>query len=634
MSAVLSLFLAGEYAAGLAAHAALPTPTGDDHRWAGACALNLHRTPLAKALFLRARAAGAPGARVGLATGYRVTSDHALVRQSLAAVQPSLLSPIDRALYWRELGLLRMLGDDLAGASEALEHAWACTFEDDLAGHVSGVIAQSAAFLYGLRGLDVQAEQFLDVASEQANPAMRAYVLSARGLRRAYLGRFGEAHEDFAAAWSDAERIPAICAVLTYNTGLLAWLEGNDEAAAHLAQAATIARNGAERETEGYARLALCTVHLAAGRLGDARTELARAQALVVTPNLEHLLALRTAALRCHDDPAAAIAALTDCADAFHRSQRVREWALTQLQLAEAHLKRADPGAAEQALIAAADACHAMQASASLTAELRSLPHAWLYLTRRDAQHYARVLLGPEPSVEQTQPHVRLVTLGDARLYVNGRPVITEYARAVEILAYLLRNPGRTLERIITDLFDGDPKRSRNYVHQVRYALMKAVPGLTIPASAQRTYEVRWSGVTVQWDAQELEEALAQRDAQSVQRAAALYGGTFLPEADSEWARRERDDLTCTLLQAGLIQIEAWLNAGEYPPCLTLAERLLDLDPYHEGLNALMVRAVRALNGDTSARHTITRLAHHFKHELGEVPPALRALRREIADLN
>lgn len=634
MSAVLFHFLTGEYAAGLAVHDALHAPTGDDHRWAGACALNLHQTARAKTLFFRARAAGAAGATVGLATVYRVTSDHTLVRHSLASVQPSDLAPIDRALYWRETGLLRMLDDDLTGASEALEHAWACTFEDELAGHVSGVVAQSAAFLYGLRGLDVQAEQFLDEASEQANPAMRAYVLSARGLRRGYLGRFDEAHEDFTAAWVDAEKIPAIRAVLTYNTGLLAWLKGDPEAVPLLTQAASTAREGAERETEGYARLALSAAHLSAGHLSDARTELARAQALTVTPHLEHLQALRTAALQYHDDPAAAIVTLQDCAAAFHRSHRTREWAWTQLHLAEAHLRQGDPVSADQALTAAADACHAMQAGASLTAELQGLPYVRGRLTGQGAEHYTRVLLGPEYSAEHAPPDVRLVTLGEARLYVNGQPLTTEYARAAEILAYLLRHPGRTLERIITDLFDGDPKRSRNYVHQVRYALMKAVPGLSIPASSQRTYDVRWTGVSVHWDVQDLEAALAEGTAQGVQRAAALYTGTFLPDADNDWAARERHDLTWKLVQAGLTQLEAWLNTGEYALCLPLAERLLDVDPYNESLNAVMVRVVRILNGDTKARHTISRLAQHFEHELGEVPPALRALRHELSELN
>ena len=634
VNGILAAFLAGEYADGLALYRQLATPSGADHRWAGACALHLGEALLARPLFLRARAAGYAGADVGLASAHRVTSEVELARSALDRIHaPETLPATERALYWREVGMLHTWNGQLVDATAALEDAWACTFESGTEA-LTGLVGQALAFVYGQRGLDAHAEPLLDAALEHENPARRPYVLSARALRRLYLGRFDEARADLEAARAAQASVPAIQPLLAYNTGLLEWALGQLEAAdEQFGAACTLARMAGDREMEGYASLGRAQVAAALGNETGARAALARVGMLAVTPHLENLLAFRKVTLEGSGNETT-LNELRSAAIAFQATHRLREAALVELHIAEVHLVASCIDEAEAALTRATDLRHALLSGAALVPELRQLPAVRRHLSQLTDGHYAKVLHTDSLARGAVPMDVQLLTLGDARLLVDGRVASFDYTRALELLTYLLRRPGRSAEQIITDLFDDDPKLARNYFHQVRYALMRVVPGLKIPASPKRTYTVSWAGPHFTWDVQMCEEALALHSEAGLMRALDLYGGAFLPAADGEWARGEREDMAWRMLKVGLELLESWYDDRQYDRCVTLAGRLLEVDPFDEAISAYLVRAVRQLGGDGSARRTVARLARRFEVELGEVPPALLDLQRDFSELN
>ncbi len=496
MNSILEAFLRGEYAQGLAQFHALGQPTAEDQRWAGACALNLDQTRLAKDLFLQARGTF-PGAGVGLATTHRITHEYALAWEALDRVNPAMLAPLDLALYWREVGALRYVEGNLSAATQALEHAWSAVLASPEGEALKGTVAQTLAFMYGVRGLDRQAEGYLEHALAASPPARRVYVLAARALRRIYLGRSADAQDDLNDAGSLVAALPAAGAIVHYTAGLLAWSTGAlADAVTAQEQALVLARASGDRETEAYAQLALAVVHTARGAPQDARPHLARARSLTVNPHVEHLLALRTAALTLQAGQVTSevAAELRDLAATFEKSGRTREAAWAWLHAAEAHLAVDQPQQAEQALSRAVDARHAMLSGAALVQELRALPRVLAVLDALPTTHYAAVLHGDLRQAQVRPMRLRLQTLGSAVLLVDGAPVPLDFTRGVEILCFLLRRPHQTAEEVVTALFIEDPKRSRNYFHQARYDLEKKIPGLRIVASPKRTYAVQCDG--------------------------------------------------------------------------------------------------------------------------------------------
>lgn len=636
MNSILEAFLSGAYAQGLARYNALPHPTAEDQRWAGACALNMDLAPLARDLFLAARSAE-PGAGVGLATAYRTGHEYGLAWAALEQVVPDALGTLDLALYWREVGALRYVEGRLPEATRALEQAWAAVLAAPEGGPLRGTVAQTLAFMYGVRGLDRQAEHFLEHALAASPPARRVYVLAARALRRIYLGRHADAQADLDEAGALVAQLPAARAIVQYTAGLLAWSAGALDLAleAH-AQAVGSADRSGDRETEAYAHLALAAVHTARGDFADARQHLARAKVLSVNAHAQALWTLRAAALDVRQGQAdlTVTERLRSLGQAFETGGRHREAAWAWLHAAEANLRTGHPDAAELALARAVDARHALQTGAALVPELRALPGVLDLLERLNADHYASVLRTDLKQVEVRPMRVHLTTLGTSALLVDGRPVHLDYARGVEILAYLLRHPDRTAEQVITALFEQDPKLARNYFHQVRYDLEKKVPGLNISVLPKRRYRVVCSGAHLTWDVQNLEAALNRRSEAGLSEALDLYAGPFLPEAEGEWARGEREDMAWKLIKVGLELMEDWYDTQEYTKCVTLAGRLLEVDPFDEAVNAFMIRAMNELGDHAARQQTIRRLTQRFEAEMGDLPPALRALQRAPGNLN
>lgn len=635
MSVVLKLAFAGDHRRGLEAYAALSQPTAADDRWAGVCHLGLRDPFEAKRLLGRAVARGECAARIELAAVQRVEGDIGLARETLAGFDLERATLFDRVLALREAaGQAQFVGDVLT-ARALLERAWTDGQGVSAGETFLAPVAQALAGVLGSLGHDTRAAKLLAFAARHANPARRVYVHGALGLRLTFSGDLDGAQEALAAAWRDIDLVPAARAVLTYYKGLLARAHGKaDEAERLLTDAAALARSTGESETEAYALLAHCAVDTARGRFDMARAHLARARVLAQGPLLDLLVRLRAAALI--DTPAKdATAELEAVAERFAARFLVREQGWALLHAADAHLAHAREDAATLTLGRAVDSMQALGGTGGLVVELRGLPRVVEWLRARPTDAYERRLLN---GLEGILPacNVRLETLGAARLLVDGRPARLDLARTVEVLAWFMDHPDARLADAQLALFpDVEHRRSKSYLHQAREEVERAAPGVRIPYDrVRRTYRVVTDGVQLTWDARELEQILNDIGDNDVTRVLDAYHGSLLPDADGVWVRSERETLKSLVLRVGLLTMNEWYTAGEFEKVLTLASRLVDVDPFDETVNEFLVRATLELQGELAARRAYRRVRDLFEDELGELPPNLLTLGGTLYRLN
>ncbi|MBZ9752677.1 hypothetical protein K7W42_17685 [Deinococcus sp. HMF7604] len=631
---VLLRILEGDYEGGWELYTQLSAPGAQDDRWAGLCLHNLGRMFEAKTLLAKAVSRGEAAARIELATLYRLAGQPEIASSTLADLMKLPLEPFDAALAYREASSQALSEGDLGKATSLLERAW---FEGQgtWAGDKLLVsIAQVMGTVYALRGLDARAIEYFEFATRSANPARRAFVLGARGLSLVYLGQYDEAEEALRSAAAHARHFPFSQPVLTYNRGVLERARGALQGAQKLfAEAAALAKQAGENETECYAELALCAVATATGEFQVARRHLARGRNLTSGPRGEGFALLREGALL-------ALQGQPTASDVLHRAQQIftqlrldRELGWTWLHLAEAHLRLGNITAADEALAEATDLRHALGSGQAFVIESRSLPQVQAHLGNRAAEEYGQELLTDLAAAEGAVPRtVRLETLGGARLLMDGKPVRLDLARSVEILTFLLDRPDSRLDQMQITLFpDAEHKRSKSYIHQARSELERSIPGLKIPYNRERrTYSVVLDGLQLEWDLLQLRHALNDSSNPDFLGKLDLYTGPLLWPLDGEWIETEREALKSWIIQLGLETLDEWHAQGEHEKCLHLATRLLGTDPLDEALNEFLLKATLVLKGHAAARAAHKRICELYENEYGDVPATVAKFSRQL----
>lgn len=624
MNAILSRIAEGRYAAGLAAFRELAQPTAEDERLAGVCLFNLHELQQAQDLLLRARANGCEAAGIDLATVYRQMGLIDLSREALDQVDATRLSDFDRVLALRERGAQHYTAGDVLAASEVLERAWALVHAAPSGWILRPAVGHALGLAYADRGLDRLAADHFTEALRTANPARAVQLHAARALCLTYLGDLDHAARDLDAATEGRDLAPVVVPYTAYVAAVLAVARGQlDVADAAYAEASAVARAAHEPETEAYAELGRCAIATALGHGQRAGGFLARARQLAINDKARALVTLRAGAHAARARQAAAFPLLEEAQGVFGRLGLLRETAWTHLHLAAAHLAFDAPDAAMAALTRATDVRHALGGGASLVIELRVLPELDPWLAGLGDDAYATVLHHDLQRVADVAPAtLELVTLGAHELQLEGRRVRLDLRRSVEVLAYLIDNPGAPLEKILLDLFpERDAAHGRSYFHQVRYELARAVPGLKVPFdAARRSYRVRADGLRLTSDVERLRQAVARGGEAGLMEALGLHRGPFLPHADSEWAVDVREEVSWSVMRLGLWALRERHLRGDHDGCQRLAERLLEVDPLHVALMEFLVASVRALEGDAAAHGMAERLMRRFERDIGSRP--------------
>jgi tetratricopeptide (TPR) repeat protein len=621
--------LSGEYASGLKTYESITDPAPENDRVAGWCLLMLQKFSEAHELLLRSRGRGCNQAVIELAIYHRILGELDAAQTILLEFKADDADVFDQALASRESGVIFYTRGELTQASEAFENAIRFATSSPF-GHL---ITRELHFYLGRaladQGHSKRALEAFSTSLADTNDAKRVLKLGARAECLIQLGRLCEADRDLSDAETLLHLLPMAKPVMRYVRGLHARASGNHEFALEVfLEAIALAREVDEVETELYAHTEAAAILTHLEQFNEARTHVARARAIATISKTEALVNWRAGSLLARQEKPGGIALLEQALATFEKLKLERECGWLRLHLAEAHARVGQVCEIETYLNAATDTRYALGDGSGLFIELRSLPKALEVLNALPEKAYAHVLLEDLRNARGSVPiNLEIRTLGGAGLQADREKVRLNAGMQVtiEVLAYLLLHPDRTLEQVLGNVAfpDSSPERSKSYFHLVRNEIKSALPGVSIPYNnASRTYSVEFGGMTTNIDFLELERAVKSDDEPGLLRALEVYAGPFLPYSDSEWVLVQRERLEWSIINTALRVLETHTTTGNFARCAEIAERVLEIAPTDIAISLCLLRATRAAQGDLAGRQVLERLQHRFMGELGEVPPA------------
>lgn len=638
-ASLLAALKNGEFQKGIALFEALSQPTSEEYHWAGVCHLYLGNLMESQRLLKMAVARGEDKARLDLVCCLRNLGHFEEAQDVIQKMKRTELSAADAAYVLREQAILAIQQSEVTYAAQLLDEAWqlAMHAEED----VQAVIAHSIALNASNQGDERKAAAYLEIAEPHSVGNRKVYVLLAQCASYIALGKLDRAEETInKAALLIKESKSVLSLRYMYYKGFLQLAQGKlDEARATLLQHTETAREIQYPEEELYAELSLSEIAMRLSDVVAERRHIQRLKVLSTTRQQQILIYWREGSFLSRQGDLRGLELLRQARDFFRAKGYQREELGVQLYLAESHAAQPDEQA--QALRAAADLHLLLGQQHDLGRELEALPGVRALLGTAEFA-YEQILLPPRwlqppspaaPSAEAlpsgggdqaATPLVQLRTLGHSELLLDTQPVGFRLKKTLEVVAFLLRYGPSTLSHMQEEMFaDVPPARSKNYIHQVRLDL-KRVPGLSIPYNARfQTYSVQLDdGLEVQWDALQLEQALKAQSHDALLDLP-LAVADFLPESESAWAEREREQWQALLDRVSLQALESWARAGEYPKVQHLAQRLLDINPLEVAVQVWLLRALAVTAGPEAARLRAWESEQLFKRELGQVPAEL-----------
>jgi tetratricopeptide (TPR) repeat protein/DNA-binding SARP family transcriptional activator len=621
--------LSGDYASGLKTYESITDPAPENDRVAGWCLLMLQKISEAHDLLLRSRGRGCNQAVIELAIYHRILGELDAAQNILLEFNPDDADVFDQALAARELGTILYTRGELNQSVQAYENASRLAASTPFGHLITSGIHFNLGRALADQGHSKRALEAFSTSLADTNAAKRVLKLGARAECLIQLGRLYEADRDLCEAETLLHLLPMAKPVMRYMRGLHARARGNHEFALEVfLEAIALAREVDEVETELYAHTEAAAIWTHLEQFNEARTHLARARAIATVSKTEALVNWRAGSLLARQDKPGGIPLLEQALATFEQLKLERESGWVRLHLAEAHARVGQVAEIETYLNAATDTRHALGDGSGLFIELRSLPKLLEVLHALPENAYAHVLLEDLRNARGSVPvNLEIRTLGGAGLQADREKVRLNAGMqvTVEVLAYLLLHPDRTLEQVLGNVAfpDSSPERSKSYFHLVRSEIKSCLPGVSIPYNnASRTYSVEFGGMTTNIDFLELERAVKSADETGLLRALEIYNGPFLPYSDSEWVLVQRERLEWSIINTALRVLETHTAAGNFVRCAEIAERVLEIAPTDIAISLCLLRATRAAQGDLAGRQVLERIQHRFMAELGEVPPA------------
>jgi hypothetical protein len=656
---VFRCFVDHQYEAGLDLFKSIREPMLEDRRWAGLCLAALGRSLEAYDHFLKLWSAKDLNSGPHLVQALRLSGEIDRAIQLARSIKASKLTVFAQACLERELGALGHTLGRLRTATEHFEKAYELAVADPIGQQLIASFAAGLGYALIELGRDRRANYFLERAG-RSETSHYPYLFTATALAAINIGNFEDARHALDRARTLSEKMPAVKALLEYLEGHLANARGlNESAITSYLQAVEYSRQLDQPETECYAELCLSAVATSMDNLPFAKAHLARARALAEHLNHERIFAFiawRHGALltRANVEPSEALRNLELAREGFERLELERETGLVHLHLAEANLRFGTIEQANLHLSRAVEARHALGSGAAFAVDLRALPAVLEHLASEPVGPPGKERLPYKGQATRAHPgslgsgritdflddwkalegvsptQVSITSLGGYGLQLDGQPVklTTGLARTIEVLTFLLRRGEASLEEIQTSVYTEIlPERARGYIHTVREAVTKAIPGLLIPFHAStRTYSLRYPSLRLYWDALDVEQAISIQTLTGLQRALTMYRGPLLPKSDGIWVVEYRLELELALARAGLDHLEVLYKCNEMESCVALAERLLQVRATDVAIGMILVRAVNSVQGALAARSALERVKTGFLREVGEVPEELSRL--------
>lgn len=505
-----------EFDRGVETYYSIENPTAQDDRWLGVCLFQLVRDLEALEALYRALNRGEEAARVNIAHLLRFVERGDDAWEELERVALERLSPYDSVLYFRVLSIHEENNGNLREALRAAEEAWRRVQAIPEFGLLAPSILAQLATLHGRIGRSQRALWFLERGLQLTSGtellklhARRAYVLIS-------LGRYQEAQSELESL--DLSRAPEpFQPERHWLLGEVARSTGNLPTAIHeYEQAIDLSVKLQMGYEEFLCRLPLMAILGTRGDFAAANEHSARAQVLISDKSdrldfrFREVLLLYWQGLYTTEHANTELDALV--AD-LEKMGLLKEQGLVRLHKAE--ILRSGGKPFEQELDGLQALSVTLQNPAFLASEWSLLPELHSVARRTHLR-----IAGKAPSI------LRVFTLAQERLTLDGRPVNIPLRRGIEVLAYFLEHKAVTLKRLLADIFPDDkPRSAKSYFHQFRHQLRENVDGLEIEYDAEsKMYRLK-SEIDIVWDVSEL-------------RAGRIMGdtGLFLPSSGNDWA--------------------------------------------------------------------------------------------------
>ncbi len=618
----------------------LETPTADDDRWAGHSLL-ITQPLKAKDLLVRSVTRGCITAKIELAAAYRIIGDWKRsfieIESAIDFVNSEFIenhqeANFNRAFMMHELAIHQKMQGDEIGSLQTLELVFAATF------HYRELILLRSGICHLLARIHMESRHYNRAAyylsaSLEGNvlPAREARILLDRARCYMFQSDFLKAATDFMLVREKLEFVPQLAPSLEYFVGVLHRIQGKWlEAVAAYTLASQLARQAEDLDTAFFAELCLAACQATMLHPEQAQLHLARASGLKSLSERDlAFLEWRRGQVVALGQPELALVHLHRAKDGFRKLKMPRELLGVFLHFAQVYLQLQNHDLVLAALKVSAEIAFESEDCAAQL-ELRGLPLVQQFLVREAPSAWREALmptvLNPEEPTGMMQ--VELKTLGGAYLKVNGEELNLEVLRTVEMLVYFLKNPHTRLEKFLAALFpDTEPRRAANYFHKARQILKAANSLIFIDFDAKKkTYSVQCNA-TLFWDAAIVQQHLSSQDDNRFTSAIAAYTGEFLPAATSEWAIQERENLAWNIIKVGLETLQRWYENDEHQKCLSLAHRLLEIEPFNTALYEYVINTTLSLEGELAAKRELLRASKIFVEEFGEVPRELGKLR-------
>jgi ATP/maltotriose-dependent transcriptional regulator MalT len=243
----------------------------------------------------------------------------------------------------------------------------------------------------------------------------------------------------------------------------------------------------------------------------------------------------------------------------------------------------------------------------------------WL-LRQQQLRQIGRALLD-----EQDQrPVLTVQALGGDAIALDGEPVELGWAKAREVLFFLLEHPtGASNEALCEALWperEGD--RARSLLKTAVYRLRSVLPPDAISLQRRTIFSLNRDVVRLQYDAERFGELLDALDdsPEALDEAITLYNGHFLPQYDGLWCAARRTQLEeryAQALQTAARRCEAQRSFSE---ALLLYRQLLALNPLHELAHAGVMRCQFAQGNRAAAIAQYRELCRLLDEEMGLDP--------------
>jgi len=224
--------------------------------------------------------------------------------------------------------------------------------------------------------------------------------------------------------------------------------------------------------------------------------------------------------------------------------------------------------------------------------------------------------------------------LGPPTLTKTGRPVRLHSAKTLALLAYLVLEADtiHSREKLAELLWGESPEpRARQSLRQALYSLRRVLGADAFALSGGTVSFEPATGIWVDAVAfQSLAEAGRDRETlDAMRKAADLYRGPLLEGSEpsecptfDEWLFFQRDGLEQQALATLQNLVDGLIADGDYQDGLARAQRLVTLDPLHEGAHRRLMRIQGALGDRDSVRRQYRLCADVLERELGVAPAA------------